>query len=330
VQPEVAAALRRLVRERVMTPEQAAPLLREARGELISVRGELRALLYAGVLLVTSGVGLLVKQNLDRIGPLAIAIALGVSAIACLTWVFRAAAPFSWGERASGHVAFDYVLLLGVLLAGTDLAYIETKFTPLGDDWPWHLLVVALIAGTLAVRFDSRVVWSLALSTFAAWAGINVRHLLALGGRFLGDPSVLVSWVACGALFVMLAGEQRRRGRKAHFAPVTLHLGWLLVLVALANGAVWDWHESPWALWAAVLLGVSGGLGLRAYRTGRFALLAMGMLGGYVAVSAFAVYVIEEMVGDPGGLLLLLWFTISGMAAVALTFLLQRRISGDA
>jgi hypothetical protein len=330
VQPEIAAALRRLVRERVMTPDQAAPLMREARGELVSVREELRALLYAGVLLVVTGVGLLVKQNLDRIGPATIAIAIGVAALACLGWVARVAEPFSWGERPPSHVAFDYVLLLGIMLAGADLAYVEAKFTPLGDNWPWHLLVVSAFTASLAARFDSRVAWSLGLSTFAAWAGINVRHLLELGGRFLSDPAVLGSWLACGILFVVVAGELRRRDWKAHFAPVTLHLGWLLVLVALANGAVWEWYESPWAVWAAVLLAVSGSLAIRAHQTRRFVLFAMAALGVYVAISAFVVYLVEEVIGDPSGLTLLLWFIISGVAAVAVTLVFQRRIAGDA
>ena len=44
-----------------------------ASDELVSVRWELRTLLYLGVLLVTAGVGLLVKENFDRIGPVAVA-----------------------------------------------------------------------------------------------------------------------------------------------------------------------------------------------------------------------------------------------------------------
>ena len=38
----------------------------------------------------------------------------------------------------------DYVLLLGVLLVGADLAYIETQLRLLGPEWAYHLLVVAL------------------------------------------------------------------------------------------------------------------------------------------------------------------------------------------
>lgn len=72
--PDVAAAVPRLVREGILTKSQAMPLLRVAKGRLVSVYRELRLVLYAGVLLVTAGVGVLVVEQLDRIGPLQVSV----------------------------------------------------------------------------------------------------------------------------------------------------------------------------------------------------------------------------------------------------------------
>jgi hypothetical protein len=116
-----------------------------ARRQLVSVRLEIRALLYVGVLLLTSGVGLLVTEHHREIGPWAIAGGIGLAAGACLVWVIRKAAPFSWGEVQSPNVAFDYVLLLGLLLFASDLGYVEAQFTVLGPRWAHHLLVVAVV-----------------------------------------------------------------------------------------------------------------------------------------------------------------------------------------
>src|SRR5204863_7957737 len=115
--------------------------------------------------------------NFERMGPLAIAGALAVAAAGCLFWVARRSAPFSWRESPAPHFAFEYLLLLGVLLVGADLAYVEAKFTPLGDAWPWHLFAAAVVAAFLSVRYDSRIVFSLALTTFAAWRGVWVMLL---------------------------------------------------------------------------------------------------------------------------------------------------------
>jgi hypothetical protein len=72
------------------------------------------------------------------------------------SWVIRSAPPFSWGEVESPSVAFDYVLLLGLLLFASDLAYVEAQFTLLGPRWVHHLLVVASVYVVAAYRWDSR------------------------------------------------------------------------------------------------------------------------------------------------------------------------------
>ena len=74
--PDVAAAALHLGRDGVLTREQASLFGRVARDGLVSVRPELRALLYGGVLLAVAGVGLFLRENQDRVGPVAIALLL--------------------------------------------------------------------------------------------------------------------------------------------------------------------------------------------------------------------------------------------------------------
>src|SRR5262249_10477398 len=138
VNPDVVAAIARLETEHVLSAGQAALFERVARRRLVSVRFEIRTLLYVGILLVTSGVGIVVAEHHRDIGALATAAAIAVATVACLSWVARHDAPFSWGEVESPHAAFDYVLLLGLMLFATELAYVETQFTVLGPRWPHH------------------------------------------------------------------------------------------------------------------------------------------------------------------------------------------------
>ena len=235
--PDVAAAVGRLRSEGVLTEAQAVRFGRVARGELVSVRPELRLLLYGGVLAVMGGVSSLVQQNLDRIGPVAIAAALGLAAAAALLWAFRHAPPFSWAEAPSPNLAFDYILLLGVLLTGATLAYTEVKFATFGAAWSAHLLLMSLFAGSVAVRGDSRVVAGIALSTFAAWRGVEASPLQSAfwtsGG---GEGPLRLQAVITGLLFVGLGLVLVRTGKKAHFEPLCLHLGWLLILGAILSG----------------------------------------------------------------------------------------------
>ena len=322
--PDVAAAVPKLVERGVLAPGAAAPLLRVARGELVSIREELRLALYLVVTLVTAGVGLLVKENLDRIGPVTIAAAIGLAAAACLAWVARTAPPFAWAAQPSPHVAFDYLLLLGALLVAADLAYVEVKFTPLGPNWPWHLLIVALLAGGLAVRYDSRVLFTLALTTLAAWRGVSLSVVGGLVGRL---NTAVLRWnaVGCGVLFVALGWALVRTARKPHFEPAAAHLGWLLVLGGLASGAlVPDRAGTPWPAFALALLLTAGGLAAGAFRSRRFSLFALGVVGAYVAVSRLAVAGIHDEFA------VLAWFCLSSIGCVVGLVAAQRRMRGPA
>lgn len=278
--PDLAAAVSQLVADGVLPAGRAEPLLRQARGELVSVRAELRALLYLGVLIAMAGIGLLVEQNLDRIGPLAIATGIGAAALAALGWVARVSPPFSWQEVPAPNLAFDYILLLGVLLAAADLAYLEVRFAPLGAFHPWHLLVVAVLAGAAAFRFDSRVVLSLALSAFAAWRGVALSRQGV--GEWLGAGAVRWNAVACGALFAAGGLALARTRRKAHFEPLAVNLGWLLILAGLVTGFGEEGRRGP--AWGAALLAVGAALAAGAFRRRRFPLFAMGVLAAYAGL----------------------------------------------
>jgi hypothetical protein len=308
MKPDVAEAVDALEAAGTLAPATAARLRRVARRDLVSVHAELRLLAYVGVLLVMGGVGVVVHDNLDRIGPVAIAAALGLAALGCFAWVARQAPPFTWGAVESPHLALDYVLLLGALLAGADLAYVEAKFTPLGDAWTWHLLVVAVFYLLLAFRFDSRVLLSLALSTFTAWRGVSAARLSHAFWRGSEDL-VRVNAAACGILFVIAGTLLRRQSRKAHFEPVAVHLGWLLILGALGSALGTD--AGAW--WALLLIVVSMVLAAIGYLQRRFSLLAFAIVAAYIAVSALFVRAVEWEWN-------IFWFSITPLMMVGLLF----------
>ena len=77
---------------------------------------ELRTILYLGVLLFTSGIALLVYQNIDTLGHQVI-IALLVSMMAgCFWYVKKNQLPYTHAESQNLGALYDYVLLLGALL----------------------------------------------------------------------------------------------------------------------------------------------------------------------------------------------------------------------
>jgi hypothetical protein len=318
VNPDVAAGVERLRGDGVLRDLPANFFGRVARRELVTVRLEIRAALYLGVLLLTAGVGLFVKENHERIGPAAIGVAIGIGAAACLVWAMRRSAPFAWGEATSAHAGFDYVLLLGSLLVATDLGYLETQFTLLGQNWPWHLLVVALFYGLLAYRFDSRMLLSLSLASFAAWRGIAV----SIGRTSLGsgDPARLrAEALSTGVLFAVLGLASVRAGKKAHFEDVWVNGGVLLVLGGVLSGVFGS--RLDWGVWLLALLAVSAAIAAAAYRWKRTLPFAQAVLAAYLGVLRG---VLSGGGGDAAARLLLA--ALLGAAALGVVFAAHRKM----
>jgi hypothetical protein len=207
----------RLRDDGAIDPPTAATLIAHERREVVSVHGELRFLTWAGVMLIVSGVGVLVSKHLDKIGPLAIAAAIGIFSLACYAYSF-------WRRRAGrSHLADDYILLLAALLASADIGYIESQFHLLGSSWQQHFLILAILHGATAYFFESRLVLSLAIAALAAYIGIERRTaaIFNSGVEFATRAFITAAIVAAWRLV------QKRRA----FQPVLDH--------AAANLAFW-------------------------------------------------------------------------------------------
>ena len=190
--------LRILHAEGAIDDATAARALARDRGRVFSLHAELRVTLYAGVLLVMSGVGIVLARNLERIGPLGIALGIALVAAACAVPAAR--------SRQAGRaltVAGEYLLLLAVLLGSADLAYAERQFTLLGPLWTWHLLLLAVVHGAIAYAFASPLVLAASLTALAGWFGVggtvgDVLHVSystpVLGARALGCAAVIAAW----------------------------------------------------------------------------------------------------------------------------------------
>ena len=333
ISPDVAAAVTRLRREGVLSADQTVLFGRVARGELVSLSPAIQALLYIGVVALTTGVGVLFKDRLIDFGPASIATAVGACSLACLAWAGWASKPFSRAETASPNIAFDSILVLGALLAAADLAYVEAQFSPLGAAWAWHLLLVSVFYAALAFRFDSRALFSLALTTFAAWRGVAATSVeRSLFGFFRDTDAVRFNALVCGLLFVALGAFLVRSSFKAHFEPVAAHLGFLLVLQSIAWG-LWDGGGVFKIVHRLTLFGVGTSLGWLAWKARRFALFVFGVLAAYLGMIVIALEIWDELSGLSGRVRELGAFSLIAASSVGLVitlFVLHRRFRREA
>src|SRR5581483_361502 len=189
--------------ELASAPDAARRIAIERR-EIVPVGRELRALAWCGVMLIATGVGIIIRDHIHDIGPLAIAMAIGVAAAACYGFAV-------WRPDAKPWA--DSVVLLGALLISADVAFIEAQWHLLGGEWQRHFLLLAVAHAIAAYVFGSRAVLSLAVAAFAAWMGIEQRSV------FQSDIDLAIRAFLCAGSL----GIFRAMNRKAEFNPVFDH-----------------------------------------------------------------------------------------------------------
>ncbi len=269
LEPELLA----LHEQRMLDDETASRAVALDRGEVLSLHGELRATMYAGVLLVMAGVGTILARNLDRLGPAVIVLSVALAASACAIPAVRA----RLAGRALG-VAADYLLLLAVLLASTDLAYAERQFNLLGPLWSWHLLLLAVVGAAVAYVFGSALVIAAALTALAGWFGVGGSVGDALHVAF-STPELGGRALACAAVIAAWRFADRHWRPDTRFSEVFDHFA--------ANLAFWGslaWClEWPWLVAGMPLLAALAWASIRrGLETGREAFLVYGV--GYAAL----------------------------------------------
>ncbi len=238
----------------------ADALIARERREVFSVYPELRIAGWLGATLLAGAAGVLLKNNLDRIGPLALAIGIGVAALACYAW--------TWWRRKQApvqvNVVDDYVLLLGALLVSADVAFIESQFHVFGDAWKRHLLLLAVVHAIGAYLYGSRILLSLAITSLGGYLGFDKEQGF--------EDATIPAFEFAGLLVAWRAVDRAARKQTTfsrifeHFAANAaligglslmddhLHAGTLVTIAVAAAVIAWGFrvrHE-PFVLYAFV------------------------------------------------------------------------------
>jgi hypothetical protein len=93
-----------------------------------SLHWEIKTVLYLGVLLLSTGAGLIIYQNIDSISHQAILAALAFSCISCFYYCFKKGPVYNPEFVESPGLLFDYLLLLGCLLFLSFEGYFQYKY----------------------------------------------------------------------------------------------------------------------------------------------------------------------------------------------------------
>lgn len=298
----------------VLRADAAERLIAMERRERFSVYWEIRLAAYVAVLMIATGVGIFVKNHFEDIGPLAIVAAISVAAAGCYAFSYARL------RRGSGEsAAADYVLLLAALLLSADVGFAESQYHFLGDAWPRHFLLLAVVHAATAYYFRSRIVLSVAITSFAAWLGIerNIDAAIHSAADF-GLRALL-----CAAVIFAWRYAHRRRSAIDEFVPVFDH--------AMTNFAMWGsvlWCFAEDLRWLGlVMLAAFAYLALRRAFARREEVFALyGGIYFYIGASAVIVHIITQAFsGDTEAALIFIYFLATIPAIVTALSMIHLR-----
>lgn len=223
--------------------------------QLLSVHWELKTLLYTGVLLLCSGLGILVYKNIDTIGHQAILAFIACTSIGCYYYCFKKGKPFSTGRVAAPNTFYDYILLLGSLTFVTFIGYLQFQYRAFGDLFGLATFIPMIVLFFTAYYFDHLGILSLAVTNLAAWAGIAITPAKILKENDFNDNTIIITGLLLGVFLILTGIISVKRKIKPHFeftySNFGTHILFISCLAAMFN------FSGTYFLWFIFLLGIA-------------------------------------------------------------------------
>jgi hypothetical protein len=206
---------------------------------IFSLNSELLTFLYISVLLFTSGIGIVIYQNIDSIGHIAILLANFILMAACFYFCFKKAKGYSNNEVIFDNQLYDYVLLTGSILAGIFLSYINYQYQIFGKSYEWVSLLSAILFFTIAYYFDNKTVLSLGITSLIAFIGISLTPKEVFDNQFFDNLVLIYSGVLLSVVLVVWMKYSIKNNIKKHFqflyATFAQHLAGICIISGLLS-----------------------------------------------------------------------------------------------
>lgn len=260
-------------------------------GKIVSVLYELRSLLYLGVLLFTTGAGLLIYENIGEIGHLISIAALMILTLACFWHAFKKTPAYS-NETVKGPTPyFDYIVLLGSLLFISVLGYLQFQFGFLDDKLEYVTLITSLFFFFIAYRFDQLSVLSLAITALASFWSISISPQKWYQGEFSTSSNLHITAIVFSMALISFALVLDKKSIKKHFTFTYLNFGSLIFFV----GAISGQFIGEWSMFYLLL--IYGGCALAwimARQKKSFLFLLYAFVAAYIGTTYFLSTILND------------------------------------
>ncbi|KAA6431513.1 DUF2157 domain-containing protein [Dyadobacter flavalbus] len=315
--------LRELVSKEIISERQASMISEYETAKPLSVHWELRFMLYVGILLFNSGLGIIIYDNIDSIGHQAIIAGIALLTAACFYYAYRKSHPYSPDEVLNSSKLQEYVLLLGCVSFLALEGYLQFQYKLFGSRYGLAVLIPTVLFFACAYRFDHRGVLSMAVTGLASWLGLTIAPLSVVSGNNLTDLKILNSAIVLGTLLSVTGWLSEKLRIKKHFSYTYIFLGGNLAALAALSGLINQPYKVVYAIlsFAFCLFFV-----LNARRMQSHLFLLLGVIYAYITVTYLIFFRISE---DVYFSLMTVYLTVSSIGVIY--FLLNfKKILGTA
>ncbi|RZJ48813.1 MAG: DUF2157 domain-containing protein, partial [Flavobacterium sp.] len=261
---------------------------------IFSLHAELKMLLYLSVLAFTSGIGILIYDNIDTIGHIAILALLLIVIVVCFYYCFKNSKGFQKSETVFENPVIEYLVLAANILTCIFIGYLQFQYQPFGTHYGLATLIPTIVSFFCAYYFDNKGVLTIAITGLGAYVGFSVTPQNILNNDFYLNQSLSYSAIMLGVLLILWTVYSDRIGLKTHFKLIYLTFSLHIISIAVLSNMVNEYYGF-WILFTAILAGTTYYFYKISYKLKAISLYVFTILYAYIGINILIFRVFENI-----------------------------------
>ncbi|MBF4464079.1 DUF2157 domain-containing protein [Flavobacterium sp. LC2016-12] len=254
---------------------------------IFSLNAELKLFLYLSVLLFTSGIGILIYENIDSIGHIAILSILLIVIVVCFYYCFKNSKGFQKTETVFESPFLEYLVLAANILTCIFIGYLQFQYKPFGTHYDLATLIPTIVSFFCAYYFDNKSVLTIAITGLAAYIGLSVTPQDLLHNDFYSNETLSYSAIILGGLLILLTIYSSRTNLKIHFNFIYLTFALHLISIASISNLTDSDYDGIWLLFGLILAASSYYFYKVSHETKAMSLYIFMIIYAYIGLNIF-------------------------------------------
>lgn len=288
---------------------------------VFSIHWELRTLLYLGITAISTGLGILIYENINSFGH---AILIGLLAILCIgffLYSFKHIKPFTKQIVAASGKLEEFALIAGCLAFLSLEGYLQYQYNFFGQRYELASFIPAILFFFLAYRFDHRAVLSMAITAVASGVGVSIAPVRLWESNDFNSQKLVFTAIALGLTLILTGWLLERNSFKKHFSFTYFFLGGNLFFIAALAGL----FHFDMNLVYFILIGILATLNIiYAREQNSYIFMLIGVIYGYVAFT----YAIFKILPDDLDVAFGMFYFIASGAGVIVFLVKIKKLIG--